>query len=425
MGNAACVSKQSTGNGKRLKPLGWISDSSSEYSSNGSSRGGSSESSSARSSITAAAYFKDLDSLNSIENLGAGKHLWGSSTEASFMEQKKVFNGFGEKCPPEFIAGIALYKMACVELKRPKIGREKADALHHVCRHMADGKFNEQFPLKFNKSMANGIEMLNTNANEVLKNAANTVMLKKARKKVNLEDDFEKIADGMFPELGRLVLHISTGLACARHLLPTMKALDKAVQEKRKSLKKEGKSTAAVLKEYQPIIQKTCLDVDRVYRDFLRLNTDIHIDELTKARDVCFTKTMYNVTRVPFRTNNRTPASKASSFTELVTMEKEVAETLIKFVFKLLQALQDDEEQLSGPSQMEAKVDRIAQMLEEVMSQAQETQQMFKNEMDVVVLTPETFVLLDNIQLLNREIVNLTNFLYGIRVEVTDQKLGI
>lgn len=111
---------------------------------------------------------------------------------------------------------------------------------------------------------------------------------------------------------------------------------------------------------------------------------------------------------------------------KLVRLQKEMAEVLIQFCFKLVAALSEDEQHISAPSQMEAKVDHICELLEEVMGQAQDTAEMFNsNSMTSVLLSPETFVLLDNIQLLNREVVNITNFLYGVRVESTDKKVSI
>jgi len=71
---------------------------------------------------------------------------------------------------------------------------------------------------------------------------------------------------------------------------------------------------------------------------------------------------------------------------------------------------------ITAPNQADTKIDHICMLLEEVMEQAATAFEAYSTGRQQVLLAPEMFILLDNIQLLNRELTNITNFLYGISV---------
>lgn len=141
---------------------------------------------------------------------------WGAQTERSF-ENFKIGN---RKMPMEIIRSFAVLKEAAAltNMDLGLLSREKAELISQVCREIADGSLDDNFPLVVYQT-GSGTQS-NMNVNEVIANRGNELAGKKL---LHPNDDVNKSqsSNDTFPT----AMHIAAVKAVKEQLLPSLEGL--------------------------------------------------------------------------------------------------------------------------------------------------------------------------------------------------------
>lgn len=170
---------------------------------------------------------KEYDSMGCVEV--PEERLYGAQTARS-LEHFSIGN---ERMPKEIVRAFAYLKSACAEannlLLPEKMTKEKTDAIVSICREIANGKLDAEFPL-FVWQTGSGTQT-NMNANEVIANAAR----EKYGVKLHPNDDINlsQSSNDTFPSAMNIAALVETN----KSLLP---ALDKLIATLRR-LESENK----------------------------------------------------------------------------------------------------------------------------------------------------------------------------------------
>jgi fumarate hydratase, class II len=150
------------------------------------------------------------------------RQLWGKQTELS----RKFFAIGEQRMPLQVIYAIAWIKWAAAHVNHDLglIDLEKANAISNVAIRIANGDFDEQFPLAVWQT-GSGTQS-HMNVNEVIATVASTATLK-----VHPNDDVNRgqSTNDVFPT----ALHLAIILQCNRQLMPTVMRFRLALHHKR------------------------------------------------------------------------------------------------------------------------------------------------------------------------------------------------
>ncbi len=160
--------------------------------------------------------------------------LWGAQTERSLHN----FRIGTERMPIEIVRALGLIKRAAAEVNRDlgSLDARRAKAIVEVAQDIADGKLDDNFPLLVWQT-GSGTQT-NMNVNEVIANAANVALGGKlgAKSPVHPNDhvNMSQSSNDSIPT----AMHIAAAIAIERHLLPALKALHAALDNKAKEFGK-------------------------------------------------------------------------------------------------------------------------------------------------------------------------------------------
>ena len=169
---------------------------------------------------------KEFDSIGSI-NVPGNKY-WGASTQRS----NKFFNIGKILVNISIIKSIAIIKRsaAVVHYKEKQIKKTISDSIIQASEEVINGKLDENFPLKVWQT-GSGTQT-NMNVNEVIANRAIEIMggKKGSKKPVHPNDHVNKSqsTNDVFPT----AMHISVAQETINKLLPSLKILEKKLNEK-------------------------------------------------------------------------------------------------------------------------------------------------------------------------------------------------
>ena len=179
----------------------------------------------------------------------AADKLWGAQTERSLRN----FRIGSERMPIEIVRALGLIKRAAAEVNRElgSLDRKRALAIVAAAQDIADGKLDEHFPLLVWQT-GSGTQT-NMNANEVIANAANVALggALGARAPVHPNDhvNMSQSSNDSIPT----AMHIAAALAIRDRLLPALKELQAALDNKAKEFGKIVKIGRTHLMDATPI----------------------------------------------------------------------------------------------------------------------------------------------------------------------------
>ena len=161
----------------------------------------------------------------------AADKLWGAQTERSLRN----FRIGAERMPIEIVHALGLVKRAAAEVNRDlgSLDKKRAGAIITVAQDIADGKLDDHFPLSVWQT-GSGTQS-NMNVNEVIANVANLALGGElgAKKPVHPNDhvNMSQSSNDSLPS----AMHIAAASQLARHLIPALirmqRALDKKARE--------------------------------------------------------------------------------------------------------------------------------------------------------------------------------------------------
>ena len=160
--------------------------------------------------------------------------LWGAQTERSLHN----FRIGSERMPIEIVHALGLIKRAAAEVNRDlgSLDRRRANAIAKVAQDIADGKLDDNFPLKVWQT-GSGTQT-NMNVNEVIANAANVALGCElgAKKPVHPNDhvNMSQSSNDSIPS----AMHIAAVMRIHHHLLPALSHLHAALDKKTKEFAK-------------------------------------------------------------------------------------------------------------------------------------------------------------------------------------------
>lgn len=158
--------------------------------------------------------------------------LWGAQTERSLHH----FSIGRDRMPIEVIRAMALLKKACANVNRElgKLPAEKADLIVRAADEILSGKLDEEFPL-FVWQTGSGTQT-NMNVNEVIANRAIQMAGGEVGSKTpvhpNDHVNMSQSSNDTFPT----AMHIAAVTALEGRLLPSLRALLRAIEEKSREL---------------------------------------------------------------------------------------------------------------------------------------------------------------------------------------------
>ena len=160
--------------------------------------------------------------------------LWGAQTQRSLQN----FRIGTERMPLPLIHAFGLVKRAAAEVNRDlgKLDKKHAEAIAAVAQEIADGKFDDHFPLVVWQT-GSGTQT-NMNVNEVIANAVNVrlggTLGTKSPVHPNDHVNRSQSSNDSFPS----AMHIAAALEIEHHLKPALKALHAALDTKAKEFAK-------------------------------------------------------------------------------------------------------------------------------------------------------------------------------------------
>jgi fumarate hydratase, class II len=161
----------------------------------------------------------------------AADRYWGAQTERS----RQNFRIGHDRMPLAIIRALGLVKLAAAETNRELglIDQRRARAIIRAAREVIDGEFDDHFPLVVWQT-GSGTQT-NMNLNEVIANRASELLGGKlgAKAPVHPNDhvNMGQSSNDSFPT----AMHIAAATAIARDLIPSLKALHRALRTKEKA----------------------------------------------------------------------------------------------------------------------------------------------------------------------------------------------
>jgi len=171
----------------------------------------------------------ESDSLGDIEV--DNKRYWGAQTQRSI--QNFPFDSAAYICfPNEFIRALAIVKLSCAKINKELglIPPEVADAIIKAAQEVIDGKFYEEFPLVIWQT-GSGTQT-NMNANEVIANRAIELVGGKIGTKNPIHPNDHVNRSQSSNDVIPTAMHISAVNRIHDHLLPSLRYLLQALEEK-------------------------------------------------------------------------------------------------------------------------------------------------------------------------------------------------
>jgi fumarate hydratase class II len=154
--------------------------------------------------------------------------LWGAQTQRSLHN----FRIGSERMPIEIVRALGLIKRAAAEVNRDlgSLDRKRAAAIIEAAEAIADGRLDAHFPLLVWQT-GSGTQT-NMNVNEVIANAANLALGGElgAKSPVHPNDhvNMSQSSNDSIPS----AMHIAAAMAISTHLLPALKDLQTALDNK-------------------------------------------------------------------------------------------------------------------------------------------------------------------------------------------------
>lgn len=171
----------------------------------------------------------ESDSLGDIEV--DAKRYWGAQTQRSiqnFPFESAAYIRF----PNEFIRALAIVKLSCAEVNKELglIQPEIADTIIKAAQEVIDGKFYDEFPLVIWQT-GSGTQT-NMNVNEVIANRAIELVGGKFGTKDPIHPNDHVNRSQSSNDVIPTAMHISAVERIHDHLIPSLKYLLKALEEK-------------------------------------------------------------------------------------------------------------------------------------------------------------------------------------------------
>ena len=189
----------------------------------------------------------ESDSMGEVEV--PADSLWGAQTQRSL----KYFAIGSDLMPMEVIRALAIVKKAAAITNHAlgELPQEKADLIIRAAEEVIEGKLDENFPLRV--WMTGSGTQANMNVNEVLSNRgieiAGGVLGSKSPIHPNDHVNMSQSTNDVFPT----AMHIATVLAVKQHLIPQVKKLRTALDEKAEKWKQVVKIGRTHLQDAVPI----------------------------------------------------------------------------------------------------------------------------------------------------------------------------
>lgn len=168
----------------------------------------------------------ERDSLGEVHVDNA--HLWGAQTERSL----KYFSIGRDLMPRELIPAFTLLKKsaAIVNSRDGLLAKEKAELIVRACDEILEGLHSDEFPLHV--WMTGSGTQFNMNVNEVISNLScryvGTALGSKTPVHPNDDVNMSQSSNDTFPT----AMHLAAAVGVAKSLIPSIKALRDALNEK-------------------------------------------------------------------------------------------------------------------------------------------------------------------------------------------------
>ncbi|MBS4049123.1 MAG: class II fumarate hydratase [Alphaproteobacteria bacterium] len=256
---------------------------------------------------------QERDAFGTVE-VAADKY-WGAQTQRALQ----LFRIGSERLPPALVHAIGLQKLAAAQTNAGlnELPPEIVDALQQAAREVADGKFDDHFPLPV-WQIGSGTAT-NMNANEVIANRANELLgqPRGTKKPVHPNDHVNRgqSSNDSFPT----VMHIVTVLQIHQRLIPALQGLHTELAKKAEAWKDIAKIARTHLQDATPMTlgqgfgamaRQVELGVERATESLKRLyplaqgGTAVGTGLNAKAGfDTAFAAALAKLTGLPFTAN--------------------------------------------------------------------------------------------------------------------------
>jgi fumarate hydratase class II len=190
---------------------------------------------------------QERDAFGTVE-VAADKY-WGAQTQRALQ----LFRIGSERLPPALVHAIGLQKLAAAQANAglKELPPEIVDALQQAAREVADGRFDDHFPLPV-WQIGSGTAT-NMNANEVIANRANELLgqPRGTKKPVHPNDHVNRgqSSNDSFPT----VMHIVTVLQIHQRLIPALQGLQQELAKKADAWKDIAKIARTHLQDATPM----------------------------------------------------------------------------------------------------------------------------------------------------------------------------
>lgn len=190
---------------------------------------------------------QERDAFGTVE-VAADKY-WGAQTQRALQ----LFRIGSERLPPALVHAIGLQKLAAAQANAglKELPPEIVDALQQAAREVADGRFDDHFPLPV-WQIGSGTAT-NMNANEVIANRANELLgqPRGTKKPVHPNDHVNRgqSSNDTFPT----VMHIVTVLEIHQRLIPALQGLHQELAKKAEAWKDIAKIARTHLQDATPM----------------------------------------------------------------------------------------------------------------------------------------------------------------------------
>ncbi len=155
--------------------------------------------------------------------------LWGAQTQRAIEN----FPISGQKMPREFIRSLGLIKATAAQVNADLglLGKTKAGAIKQAALAVAEGKYDDHFPIDIYQT-GSGTSS-NMNANEVIARLASSKSGKQAAVHPNDDVNMGQSSNDVVPT----AIHISAALLVKESLLPSLRHLNQIIDRKARKLK--------------------------------------------------------------------------------------------------------------------------------------------------------------------------------------------
>jgi fumarate hydratase class II len=201
---------------------------------------------------------KETDSMGEIEV--PANHYWGAQTERSLIHfaigddhmPKQVYHAYG------YVKKAA----ALVNAAAGRLDQQRANAISTVADEVITGKLDSEFPL-FVWQTGSGTQS-NMNVNEVISNRAVQLLGGELGSKTpvhpNDHVNMAQSSNDTFPT----AMHIASALEVKNYLLPRVKALASAIEDKAKQWSNIVKIGRTHLEDAVPLTVRVCCPASRL-----------------------------------------------------------------------------------------------------------------------------------------------------------------